>query len=260
MIWDEYTKGKQTYFQLAQKYGCSKRTIQRKIDLHTVSVPEKIPKRIIVLMDTTYWGRNFGLMLFKDAYTKENLLWYYVRSETNALYLQGVNHLRSKGYIVVAIVCDGRKGLIDAFKDLPVQLCQFHQVATIRRYITKNPKMLASIELKELVGLLKQTDRESFEGGLALWFLKWEPFLNERTTNPETGKSHYTHKRLRSAYRSLNTNMKWLFTWYDNYDLNIPNTTNMIDGHFSDLKNKLRNHNGLTKQRKVKFINEFLKA
>lgn len=260
MVWDEYTKGKQTYFQLAQKYGCSKRTIQRKIDLHTVSIPEKIPKRIIVLMDTTYWGRNFGLMLFKDAYTKENLLWYYVRSETNALYLQGVNHLRSKGYIVVAIVCDGRKGLIDAFKDLPVQLCQFHQVATIRRYITKNPKMLASIELKELVGLLKQTDRESFEGGLALWFLKWEPFLNERTTNPETGKSHYTHKRLRSAYRSLNTNMKWLFTWYDNYDLNIPNTTNMIDEHFSDLKNKLRNHNGLTKQRKIKFINEFLKA
>ena len=30
---------------------------------------------------------------------------------------------------------------------------------------------------------------------------------------------------------------------------------NTIDGHFSDLKNKLRNHNGLTKERKIKFIN-----
>ena len=44
------------------------------------------------------------------------------------------------------------------------------------------------------------------------------------------------------------------------YDLEIPNTTNAIDGHFSDLKNKLRNHNGLSKTRKIKFIDEFLKA
>jgi hypothetical protein len=54
--------------------------------------------------------------------------------------------------------------------------------------------------------------------------------------------------------------MTWLFAWYENYELNIPNTTNTIDGHFSDLKNKLRNHNGLTKERKIKFINEFLKT
>ena len=47
--------------------------------------------------------------------------------------------------------------------------------------------------------------------------------------------------------------MTWLFTWYDNYELNIPNKKNMIYDHFSDLKNKLRNHNGLTKERKIKF-------
>ena len=120
--------------------------------------------------------------------------------------------------------------------------------------------MPASIDLKAHVALLKNTDKESFEGGLQMWFEKWEGFLNERTTNAETGKSHFTHKRLISAYRSLNTNMKWLFTWYDNPALEIPNTTNAIDGHFSDLKNKLRNHNGLSQHRKIKFINEFLKA
>ena len=49
-------------------------------------------------MDTTYWRRNFGLMLFKDAYSKENLLWYYVKSETNALYIKGINELKSKGF------------------------------------------------------------------------------------------------------------------------------------------------------------------
>jgi len=199
-------------------------------------------------------------MLFKDSYTRENLLKYYVKSETNALYIQGVNELISQGFKIVAIVCDGRKGLIQAFKNIPVQMCQFHQAAIIRRYITKNPKLPASIELKELVAMMKITDKESFEGGLYLWHNKWESFLNERTINLETGKSHYTHKRLRSAYRSLKTNLNWLFTWYDHIDLNIPNTTNAIDGHFSDLKNKLRNHNGLSRARKIKFIDEFLKA
>ncbi len=92
-------------------------------------------------------------------------------------------------------------------------MCQFHQVAIIRRYITKNPKLPASIELKELVSMMKMTDRESFEGGLNNWFIKWEDFLNERTVNIETGKSYYTHKRLRSAYRSLKSNLPWLFTW-----------------------------------------------
>lgn len=84
--------------------------------------------------------------------------------------------------------------------------------------------------------------------------------LKERTMNEETGKSFYTHKRLRSAYRSLRYNLPWLFTWYDNIDLGIPNTTNAIDGHFADLKNKLRNHNGLSIDRKKKFIDGFLKA
>ncbi len=260
VIWQEYRVGKQTYEQLAKTYKCSKRTIQRKIDLFKVSTTKKEPRQVIVLMDTSYWGRNFGVMLFKDAITKQNLLKYYVKTETNTLYKQGIKELQTKGFTISAIVCDGRRGLIASFDTIPVQMCQFHQVAIVRRYITKNPRMPAAIDLKDIVGLMKQTDKESFEGALNEWYDRWETFLNERTINEETGRSFYTHKRLRSAYRSLRTNLKWLFTWYDNIELNIPNTTNAIDGHFADLKNKLRNHNGLSKKRKMKFIDEFLKA
>jgi len=211
-------------------------------------------------MDTTYWGTNFGVMLFKDSITKENLLKYYVKYETNSLYRKGIEELKFKGFDIVAIVCDGRRGLINSFPNIPVQMCQFHQAAIVRRYITKKPRLPASIELKDIVSMMKQTDKEFFEGALKLWHKKWKQFLNERTLNEKTGKSHYTHKRLRSAYRSLKTNLPWLFTWYDNIELNIPNTTNSIEGSFADLKNKLRNHNGLSKARKMKFINGFLKA
>lgn len=211
-------------------------------------------------MDSTYWGRVFGIMLFKDSITKENLLKYYIKNETNSKYRKGIEELKSRGYIIKAIVCDGRRGLIQSFENIPVQMCQFHQVAIVRRYITKNPRTPAAIELKQIVELMKQTDRESFEGALKEWGQKWESFLNERSVNEETGKTFYTHKRLRSAHRSLKTNLKWLFTWYDHIELNIPNTTNAIDGHFSNLKTKLRNHNGLSIDRKKKFIDEFLKA
>jgi hypothetical protein len=259
-IWKDYREGKQTYHQLAKKHNCSKRTIQRKIDLCKINIYKKYPREIIVLMDTTYWGHNFGVMLFKDNITKENLLKYYVKTETVALYKRGIQELSAQGFIIKAIVCDGRRGLLTSFESIPVQMCQFHQAAIIRRYITKNPRMPAAIELKEITSLMKHTDKESFEGALKDWYYKWKTFLNERTKNEETGKSFYTHKRLRSAYRSLNTNIKWLFTWYDHPELNIPNTTNAIDGHFADLKNKLRNHNGLSIKRKMKFIDEFLKA
>jgi hypothetical protein len=211
-------------------------------------------------MDTVYWGRDFGVTLFRDALSKQNLLKRYVNYETNRVYREGINELINQGFTIKAIVCDGRRGLLNSFKNIPVQMCQFHQVAIVRRYITKRPKMPASIELQELVSLLKSTDKESFEGGLSQWFCKWEAFLNERSINPTTGKSTFTHRRLRSAYRSLKTNLNWLFTWYDFIDLNIPNTTNALEGHFADLKNKMRNHNGLSKARKRKFIDEFFKA
>ena len=238
------------------------KTIQRRLDKISITndLTDKNPRKVIVLMDTTYWGRNFGVMLFKDALTKENLLKYYVKNESNSLYVQGINELESFGFEVIAIVCDGRKGLVQSFKNIPVQMCQFHQSAIIRRYLTKNPKLKAAQELMEVLDLMKQTDKESFVGALGLWFDKWKLFLNERTVNPLTQKSFYTHKKLRSAYRSLKNNLPWLFTWYDYIELNIPNTTNAIDGHFADLKNKLRNHNGLSIERKKKFIDEFLKA
>jgi len=211
-------------------------------------------------MDTTYFGRTFGIMVFKDSITGQILLKQYVKQETNKLYLLGIEEITRRGIKIQAIICDGRKGLFQLFKkDIPIQMCNFHQVAIVRRYLTKKPKMQASKELWEHTLLLKNTDKESFEGGLNDWLIKWEGFLNERKTDAK-GKNRYVHKKLRSAHRSLKTNLPWLFTWYDNMALKIPNTTNAIDGHFADLKNKLRNHNGLSIERKKKYIDEFLKA
>ncbi len=82
-------------------------------------------------------------MLFKNAYSGKNLYKLYVKSETNQQYADGITHLQ--GFVIAAIVCDGRRGLLQLFDNIPIQMCQFHQVAIIRRYLTKKPKMEASI-------------------------------------------------------------------------------------------------------------------
>jgi len=258
-LWQEYLSGKQTYQQLATKHECSIKTIQRKIDTVKAQRQTTFSSVANVLMDTTYFGRKLGVMVFKDSISGQILYKQYVKQETNKLYLSGVEEIAKRGIKIQAIICDGRKGLLQLFEGIPIQMCQFHQVAIIRRYLTKKPKMQASKELWTQVQLLTQTDKESFEGGLMAWYDKWEDFLKERKKDAN-GKNRYVHKRLRSAYRSLKTNLPWLFTWYDNMGLKIPNTTNAIDGHFANLKNKLRNHNGLSVARKKKFIDEFLKA
>ncbi|MGH9949962.1 MAG: IS256 family transposase, variant Zn-binding type, partial [Pyrinomonadaceae bacterium] len=259
-----YTEGKQTYEQLAQRHGCSVRTIQRRLDRVEVKAAgtdkgSKLEK-VVIVTDTTYFGRDFGVLLIFDAHRARMLHREFVKYETNELYERCVNTLKEQGYEIAAIVCDGRKGLFHLFGNTPIQMCQFHQTAIITRYLTRKPKILASQELRSLARTLSKTDKQTFSDGLGRWFERWQEFLNERTTNPITGKTRHTHRRLRSAYRSLKTNLPWLFTFDDLPDLRIPNTTNLLEGIFADLKNKLRCHNGLSKQRRMKFIDEFFKA
>jgi hypothetical protein len=74
------------------------------------------------------------------------------------------------------------------------------------------------------------------------WHKKWHEFLKERTVEPITGRWHYTHKRLRSAYRSLKTNLPYLFTYQKYPELNFAHLKELIQIHRGikiDLKRKL---------------------
>lgn len=197
-------------------------------------------------------------MIFRDHYAGKNVYWQYVRSETVELYKQGIQLLKIRGWKIKGIVCDGKKGLFKAFEDIPVQMCHFHQSAIIRRYLTQNPRSVPNVELRELSLQLKDIDKESRIFLLEQWHEKWGDYLEEKTVNPATGKWHYTHKRLRSAFRSMKTNTPYLFAFEDHPELMIPNTTNPLEGIFSELKTKLRNHSGIKDGMKMKLTDLFL--
>ena len=175
-------------------------------------------------------------MLFKDTITKEKLLKYYVKNQTNALYKQGIQELKDKCFEIMAFVCDGRKWFLQSFENIPIQMCQFLQKQIVVRYLTKKPKLQAGQELMKVIDLLTKTDKESFERALGLQYNKWKDFLNGRNANSLINKTFYVYKKLRNAYRSLKNNFPQFFSWYDNNKLNMPNITNVIDGHFAGLK------------------------
>lgn len=160
------------------------------------------------------------------------------------------------------MVIDGKRGVDRVFNGLPVQICQFHQMKTVTRYLTRKPHTRAGQELRSIVlGLTRRTEVE-FRKQLQSWAENWEDFLNERTPCPvcKPNRWPYTHRKLRAAHRSLTTNLPHLFTYQKYPELNIPNTTNCLDGMFSQIKNRLAVHRGLRRDRRFKIIGEILKG
>lgn len=157
------------------------------------------------------------------------------------------------------MVIDGRKGVKELFSDIPVQICQFHQIKTVNRYLTRKPKLEAAQELRLIALGLTMMDERYFTELLSCWHEKWKEFLKERTTNPiDPKKWNYTHKRVRAAYYSLKRNAPNLFTYQKYPELNIPNTTNSADGFFGRLKELLRVHRGMNKEKRYQLIREIL--
>ena len=77
-LWIDYVDGKQTYQQLSDKHGWSKRWTQKLIDRYVgwsveAIVPIENDNKVVVGMDSSYWKRSLGVMVFRDLYRQQNL-------------------------------------------------------------------------------------------------------------------------------------------------------------------------------------------
>ena len=106
---------------------------------------------------------------------------------------------------------------------------------------------------------LTSTNETIFTKRLDAWHETYEDFLAERTLNESTGKETFTHAKLVTAYKSLRTNLPYLFTYKNNKHLNMHNTTNSLDGGvFSPMKMLIKIHRGLNKSLKLKMVDDYL--
>lgn len=245
--------------QLAKYYRRSKKWIKEQLDDYKLPPHRPQPRKVVAIADAMFYTRHDGILVFRDPHKKENIHWRHIEHENVFVYQRSVKTLKEEGFDVQALVIDGRKGVREAFPGIPVQMCQFHQWQIVRRYLTNNPKLEASKELHSIAKKLSCSNERQFTQLLDDWINKWGQFLKERTINPETGKKHFTHKRLRSAYFSLRRSLSYLFTYEKYPELNIPKTTNGLEGVFSHIKTVVRIHRGLKAKRKKKLIEYLLR-
>ena len=260
-IFNRYSQGTFTIKQLSEEFGISPSSVKRKLKDYPPKKIEHSPRKVVVQMDTTYWGRNFGLVLFMDAESHQILHHFFIYGkERNQDYNQGLEHLKSLGFDIVGVVADGLKGLRNSILEVPYQYCQFHQKQRIRQLLTLNPRMQAAQELQQIVAQLTQSNRVVFSRLLEDWKELWHDFLSEKTYDENGVNFCYTHRKLRAAYRSLKEHLDVLFTYQDFPSGTMPNTNNALESFNSWLKKKLQLHSGISHNRREKLISNLIMA
>lgn len=253
---------KQTYKELTEKYGKGAKTLRKNFDKSAGATGEVFEddEPFVLILDATFFGRGYGILMARNV--KKVLYWQEIASESIHEYELCLNQLEAMGYHFTAFVIDGRTGvrqfLMKKYPGKPIQLCQFHEIETVKRYIPMRAKTEAGKKLRQIALGLAKTHAAELERALDNWHTKYGDFLKEKTTVEGTNRWHYTHGRLKSAYRSLRNNLPYLFTFQNNPHLHIPNTTNHCDGLFSHVKQKVLIHRGISKKRRKQMIDYFL--
>ena len=256
-----YQERKQTIAEIANDYGVSESTIKRQ--LRPISIEWQQPNLHgmsgFVHLDATYWGHNWGVLLALDEDKTMPLYVAFIRSERTEDYVLAVKAIIENGYQIRGVILDGKISVFNALSQYPRQMCHFHMKQIIIRKLTKNPKIRASIALLALIDRLPKMKRGDFVKAYAEWQMEYEDTIKRRSTAKD-GSTHYTHRKLRGAMKSIDAFLPYLFTYQRIDCVGMPNTNNKIEGVFTDLSKNLNNHSGLSEANRKRFINGFFLA
>lgn len=257
---EEYSFGKQTYEQLWVNNWCSRKTIQRVFDQHIeveeIFYNEKlVPRPSYFVTDVSRFGKKLAVLMIKSCCYKKVIYAKVIDAECVEEYAIGMDFIEQKWRKILGVTSDGFKWLRQLFSCYVYQFCQFHQLKLITMYLTRKPALEQGRELRKIALDLKNSNYYETELRLDIRLAKHWDFLKEKSYS-DTGKWWYTHKRLRSAYRSLRNNLSVLFTYQDH--LWMYNTTNMLEWYFRPLKAKIWVHCWLSRDRKIKLLFKLL--
>ena len=225
-------------------------------------MPPKVEdSRNVLFLDGIYLGRKACVLICCDE--SHVLGWYLCRYEHAGAWMALMRRIAEPRMVV----SDGGTGFAKALKKVwpkaKHQRCIFHVFCQIKRYTTSKPNTIAGIELyslaRDLLKLNTKQEVSEWVDRFIDWVKKYQNFLNEMTID-ERGNKRPTHERLLKAERSLLRliNDNTMFTYLDadlTEDFNAPSTNNRIEGGVnSRLREMLRNHRGLSIERRIKAV------
>lgn len=225
-------------------------------------LPPKVEEtKDVLFLDGIYLGRKACILICCDD--KHVLGWYLCRYEHAGAWMALMRRIAEPRMVV----SDGGTGFAKALKKIwpnaKHQRCVFHAFCQVKRYTTSRPNTLAGAELyglaKDLLKLKTKKDAEIWVQRFFDWIKKYQKFLEEMTVD-ERGNKRPTHERLLKAERSLLKLVRenTLFTYLEEElkdDFDAPATNNRIEGGInSRLREMLRNHRGLSIERRIKAV------
>ncbi|MCQ2492939.1 MAG: IS1249 family transposase [Lachnospiraceae bacterium] len=225
-------------------------------------MPPKVEEsKNVLFLDGIYLGRKACILICCDE--KYVLGWYLCRYEHAGAWIALMKRIAEPAMVV----SDGGAGFAKALKKIwpnaQHQRCVFHVFCQVKRYTTSRPNTMAGIELyslaKDLMKVKSRKEAEKWVDRFLEWVQKYQKFLSEMTID-EYGNKRPTHERLlkaeRSIYKLIRENT--LFTYLDeklNAEFAAPSTNNRIEGGInSRLREMLRNHRGLSIERRIKAV------
>lgn len=225
-------------------------------------MPPKIEdSKDVLFLDGIYLGRKACILICCDE--KHVLGWYLCRYEHAGAWIALMKRIAEPRMVV----SDGGTGFAKALRKVwpnaKHQRCLFHVFSQVKRYITSRPNTLPGIELysiaRDLLRIKGKREADKWVQRFVKWIKTHQEFLDEMTVD-EFGRKRPTHERLLKAERSLYRLIKdnTLFTYLDEEliaDFAAPSTNNRIEGGInSRLREMLRNHRGLSIERRIKAV------
>jgi len=207
---------------------------------------EKIARCLYGIFDGTFLKRPDSIIILMDAQDHTVIASSYPARENSLAQLKAfLVALKQYGLSLVSVTVDGNTQAIRAFKelwpDITIQRCVVHIQRQGLMWCRAQPQMELA---KELRGLFLRTtyirteqQRGIFVRDLMGWKKKYGDMVNHFPS------SHKTLSDLKRAQSMILKALPDMFHYLD--DMNIPFSTNVLEGYFSRVKWGYRNHRGL---------------
>jgi transposase-like protein len=244
--------------QLGDQSGCRPRTLRRIIRYWLARPPvesrDLSGHQYLVIDGTFLQGRQTAVVSIADPTANRIVTGGYGLKEGEARMLTFCERLADQGLHPRSVTIDGNPQLFTMLKvvwpTVIVQRCLVHIQRQGLAWCRRNPKRADARRLRELflqvMEIHTPVERDSF---LAAWN-NWERRFGQRIAHsPETGWVFSDLKRARSM---LHKALPYMFAYLD--DPAIPRTTNWLEGYFSRLKARYRQHRGLPPSQRTQYF------
>ena len=211
-----------------------------------------------LIFDGTFLNRTESIVTLMNTEDQQIIAGAYgVRETSNSELYDFFINLKHRGLNPLSLTVDGLKAVGVVIKaiwpDVTIQRCLVHIQRQGLQWCRVNPKRSDAKYLRKIflmvANIRDSKDRNIFLGELRNWEEKYGLHIGKAK---ETGWVFSDIKRARSMLLKA---IPYMFHYLN--DPRIPKTTNSLEGYFSRLKSKYRNHRGLSKLKRYNYFQWF---